>query len=138
MTEVSQEYRKRYDAYLQRIASMLEAYLYEELDDIPHIDRINARAKDPKRFSKKASRSDARGKLRYTSPLTEIQDQIGARVIVFYRDDVVVVKERIERFLQPIEKQDIVPDSYWEFGYFGQHLILALPGDVVPSGRCTQ
>lgn len=133
MTEAAQEYRRRYNAFLQRIASMLEKYLREELADVPHIDRINARAKDPRRFAEKASRLDEEGTPKYTSPLTEIQDQIGARVIVFYRDDVAVVKEVIDRYFQHIEEKDIVPDSYWEFGYFGQHLILTLPGDVIPK-----
>lgn len=133
MTEAAQEYRRRYDAFLQRIASLLEGYLRDELAGVPHIDRINARAKDPLRFAEKASRLDEKGKPKYTSPLTEIQDQIGARVIVFYRDDVAVVKERIERYFTHIEEKEIVPDSLWEFGYFGQHLILSLPGDVIPG-----
>jgi putative GTP pyrophosphokinase len=133
MTEAAQEYRRRYDAFLQRIATKLEKYLREDLAAVPHIDRINARAKDPQRFAEKASRLDEEGKPKYTSPLTEIQDQIGARVIVFYRDDVAVVRKTIDRYFQHIEAKELVPDSYWEFGYFGQHLLLPLPGDVIPK-----
>jgi len=133
MTDATEQYRLSYASFLKRTARSLEKYLRDALEGIPHIDRITARAKDPSRFSEKASRLDEEGNPKYTSPLTEIQDQIGARVIVFYRDDVAVVKDRIERYFTHIEEQEIVPDSYWEFGYFGQHLILALPGDVIPK-----
>jgi putative GTP pyrophosphokinase len=54
-------------------------------------------------------------------------------VIVFYKDDIEPVTERIERHLQYIEEKEIAPESHWEFGYFGRHLILALPKDVIPQ-----
>ena len=34
--------------------------------------------------------------------------------------------------LHPIETINVVPDSQWEFGYFGRHHIVAMPGDAIP------
>ena len=66
------------------------------------------------------------------NPLTEIQDQLGAQVTVFYLQTVDAVSETLESFFSPIEERSLVPDSHWEFGYFGKHYVMALPGDVVP------
>lgn len=44
-----------------------------------------------------------------------------------------IVIENVLRYFQPIEQKRLVPESFWEFGYFGQHFVLALPRDVVPE-----
>ena len=126
-------YRRRYESHLTRIADSLATLIGDYVTGLTHIDRIAARAKDPGRFEAKAKKA-IDGRLKYASPLTQIQDQIGARVIVFYKDDVARVASRVERYFKPVERQDLVPDSEWEFGYFGRHWIFALPLDVVPSG----
>jgi ppGpp synthetase/RelA/SpoT-type nucleotidyltranferase len=51
---------------------------------------------------------------------------------VFYKDDVPTVSAVLERYFRHVERQEHVPDSYWEFGYFGSHWIFALPDDVIP------
>lgn len=114
-------------------AARLEAHLKGLLQDVPHLDRISARAKSPARFEMKAKKQQEDGRPKYTAPLQQIQDQIGARVIVFYRNDVDVVAGQLERYLRYIEAQELVPDSQWEFGYFGNHWIFALPAEVVPG-----
>lgn len=124
-------YRQRYPR-LREVASELEALLRTWLGEISRIDRIAARAKDPERFAAKAAKTLEDGTLKYIAPLNQIQDQIGARIIVFYREDVGVVATELERYLRHVERRDHVPDSYWEFGYFGRHWIFALPDDVVP------
>ena len=59
------------------------------LDDVSRIDRITTRVKAVPSFAGKAMKVDsASGTLKYQYPLEEIQDQIGARIIVFYRSDV--------------------------------------------------
>ena len=133
MTDAVTEYRARYDGHLQDAARRLEALIRDHLADAIHVDRITARAKDPDSFRVKAARESDSG-LKYPHPLTEIQDQLGARVVVYYLADVESVVALVRRYFQPIELADLVPESEWEFGYFGKHLVLALPRDVMPEG----
>ena len=132
MTDAAAEYRRRHEAFLQIIAEQLERQIRTYLAGTRNIDRITARAKAPDRFAEKATRTDDRGQPKYTKPLTEIQDQIGARVIVFYRDDVDPTVDILTRYFQPIEERELVPESQWAFGYFGRHLVAPVPRDVVP------
>lgn len=134
MTNEIDQYRDRYEQYLTRIAASLEDLIRDHLKTTHRIDRISARAKDPDHFAEKAERLDDAGKRKYSDPLTEIQDQLGARVTVFYLQTVDTVSEILESFFRPIEERSVVPDSNWEFGYFGKHYIMALPGDIVPEG----
>ena len=84
-------------------------------------------------------RPRSNGRLKYSEPLEQIQDQIGARVIVFYLQDVETVSQNVEEYFRKIESQLIVPDSEAEFGYFGKHFVLFLPSDlfdgVIPATR---
>jgi ppGpp synthetase/RelA/SpoT-type nucleotidyltranferase len=113
---------------------LLEEFVSELLADRPRIDRVCARAKSPDRFAKKAERVDATGAKKYADPLAQIQDQIAARVVVFYLDDVPPVLAALERYLQKVESRALVPESSWEFGYFGHHSVFVLPEEVVPEG----
>src|ERR1700733_12802382 len=70
-----------------RLATNINEHIHELLQDQPRIDRISARAKDVDRFIKKAA-SQLEGRPKYTEPLNQIQDQIGARIVVFYKMDV--------------------------------------------------
>jgi ppGpp synthetase/RelA/SpoT-type nucleotidyltranferase len=81
----------------------------------------------------KAENKTEIGAPKYSDPIGQIQDQIGARVIAIYRSDVAAVCERVMRFFSRAEQQAKEPESEWEFGYFGMHFILALPGDAVPK-----
>jgi putative GTP pyrophosphokinase len=74
------------------------------------------------------------GKPKYSEPLSQIQDQIGARIVVFYHSDVERIDELVKRYFRAIEYRNVVPDSESEFGYFGQHLILILPTDIIEDG----
>lgn len=127
------EYGRRYDNHLQTIAINLEAYLKKLLVDCKHIDRVSARAKSPERFEAKAKKLSKDGKQKYSAPLVELQDQIGARIVVFYKADVSLISEVVDKYIRHIEIQELQPDSEWEFGYFGKHYIKTLPADVVPS-----
>ena len=125
-------YRRRYEKILVPIASNLEKFLEEYLLGRPRIDRISVRAKTPTSFLKKAMKEE-HGKREYDDPLGEIQDQIGARVIVFYTSDVRPTSQRLRRYFRHIEMSNKEPKSEKEFGYFGKHFILALPDDVIPK-----
>ena len=111
MTEVETEYRRRHAAFLERVADELQKHLSNCLLGVSNIDRVVARAKAPDRFAEKATRVDDNGKPKYQRPLTEIQDLVGARVIVYYRDDVDKVATVVRRYFQPIEQ---MPFNYFQ------------------------
>jgi putative GTP pyrophosphokinase len=68
---------------------------------------------------------------KYSEPLHQIQDQVGARIVTFYRSDVDLLDKIVSRYFRAIESKDHVPDSEWEFGYFGRHHVLVIPSDVI-------
>ena len=127
---LDKEYAERYNNVLVRLAEALRRLIEDYLRDQPRIDRITARAKGIDRFVQKAAALDG-GVPRYSDPLAQIQDQIGARVVVFYKQDVARIDQVVKRYFTAIEYRDVVPDSEAEFGYFGHHSILVLPTDVV-------
>lgn len=130
-------YRNKFDA-LVSVAHELEEFLTTRLSDQSHIDRVSCRAKSPESFASKAAQALQDGVTpKYSVPLVQIQDQIGARVLVLYLADVEEVKAAVERYFTPIELQERIPDSPSAFGYVGYHGIFALPDDVVPEcKRC--
>ena len=115
------------------IAGELSSLIRNTLLECEHIDRVTARAKDVDRFLAKAEKKERDGQPKYAEPLVQIQDQIGARVVVYYLKDVDVVESVLVKYFRHIEAKDIVPDSESEFGYFGRHFIMALPVDVLPK-----
>jgi len=127
------EFRRRYN-HLCTVATRLEQFIHGYLEGIEHVDRIGSRAKNPDRFAAKARKTTDEGTAKYDYPLVQIQDQIGARVIVFYLSDVPVVSGALEKYFTHIEKKELVPESESEFGYFGKHWIFSLPDDVIPAG----
>ena len=127
-------YIERFKA-LKDISKALSDYLRDIVRDIPRVDRVDARAKSPDRFFVKSNKEDDDGEKRYKNPLFEIQDQIGARITVFYLSDVEAVKSKILNYLRPIEIQEKSPMTDSEFGYFGLHFILKLPDDVITDDQ---
>ncbi|MEO8481564.1 MAG: RelA/SpoT domain-containing protein [Acidobacteriota bacterium] len=126
---LEQEYARRYEHALQPAAVSLQELIVDYLTGLPRIDRVTVRAKSVERFLKKAE-AVVEGEPKYSEPMSQIQDQIGARVVTFYLADVEAVAGRIRKYMNPIEIKTLVPDSESEFGYVGQHFILLLPTDV--------
>lgn len=128
-------YRKNFGG-LVSVARELEKFLTSRLSDQSHIDRISCRAKSPESFAGKAAQVLEDGITpKYSVPPVQIQDQIGARVLVLYLADVEEIKEAVNRYFTPIELQDRIPDSPSAFGYVGYHGIFALPEDVIPEDK---
>jgi putative GTP pyrophosphokinase len=127
------EYKIRHAAVLTPLAEQLRLYLVSCLAAQQRIDRIAARPKSIDKFITKAFKLNKNGNRKYKEPLVEIQDQIGARIITFYQSDVARLDPLIQGWFRPIEYKDHVPESHWEFGYFGRHYILATPTDVIDS-----
>jgi putative GTP pyrophosphokinase len=129
---IKDEYEDRYPV-LAEIALRLQAFLRATLFEVERIDNITARAKDPGRYFAKAMKVDENGVRKYDNPKFEIQDQIGARITVFYLSDVERLRSIIVKYLRFIEEAPKAPESDSEFGYFGLHFILSLPEDVIPE-----
>ncbi len=124
------EYKSRYTEVLVKIAISLREHLQELLSDQPRVDRIATRAKNVDRFIRKSAIC-VDGQPKYSEPLVQIQDQIGARIVVFYNQDVRPIEKVTQKYFREIESRDVIPDSESEFGYFGHHSILVLPSDVI-------
>jgi len=130
MSDLEGVYRQRFNEALKPVASALEDQLQEIFEPVPRIDRVSVRAKSVDRFLSKAE-TLVGGKSKYSEPLRQIQDQVGARVVTFYRSDVDRIAAIILKYYRPIESKDVIPESEWEFGYFGRHYVLLLPSDVI-------
>jgi ppGpp synthetase/RelA/SpoT-type nucleotidyltranferase len=115
---------------LRPIAVALQEHVTDCFKGQPRIDRISARAKDVKSFIAKAKKDES-GQLKYSEPLSQIQDQVGCRIITFFLADVDRIDRLVTKYFRAIEYQDRIPESEWEFGYFGRHYVLLLPEDVV-------
>lgn len=129
--ELRAEYAHRRREVLEPLAQRLVAHLQDNLRGIERIDRVAARAKGVDRFVAKAVKALSDGGAKYEHPFEQIQDLVGARIVVFYKQDVDVVAAMVERYYRRIERKDLIPESEAEFGYVGKHFILAVPQDVL-------
>ena len=130
--ELLAEYARRHTRTLVPLAVGLTSYLEKRLDGLQRIDRISARAKDPARFLAKANR-EKDGRRKYADPLSEIQDQVAARITVFYLLDLEAIEATVNKYLNRIEANTVVPDSPKQFGYEGRHLVLAIPEELIEN-----
>jgi len=126
--ELLAEYTRRRAAVLAPLADGLAKHLTERLAGVQRIDRISARAKGPDRFLAKAIK-EKDGRRKYGDPFSEIQDQVAARVTVFYLRDVETVETVIKKYFGGIE-EITVKEEPKAFGYEGRHLILAIPEEL--------
>lgn len=130
--EILDLYTKRYN-FLVEAAKDLKSDLTNTFDNILrteiHIDRIDTRAKGITRFVDKALK-EKDGNLKYQNPINEIQDQIGARILVLYLKDVENVGKRIHDYYTNFEDINKEPDNDHEFKYFGRHMILTMPQEI--------
>ncbi len=133
MNELEKTYRQRYDAVLKPLAIAIEKQLRDYLEGVPRIDRVTARAKDVDSFVKKAQAATDSGP-KYQEPLSQIQDQLGARIVTFFHSDVADLDRFVMKYYRSIEIKNHVPESEWEFGYFGRHYVLLVPTDVLQEG----
>ena len=135
---LKERYEQRLSRVLVPVAALLQPLIEDHMKtppEVQRIDRISVRPKSVKSFMGKSRvRLKRAGKLRYSDPLDQIQDQIGARIIVFYEDDIQSARERVTRYFSYAEQKVKEPESEWEFGYFGVHFILSLPLDAIPKG----
>src|SRR4051812_28040686 len=118
---------------LLKIAEQLQDQLSHILDGVEHIDRIICRVKSIESFVAKSRKRQANSSLKYSVPLKEIQDMIGARVVVYYKTDVQNVKDLIRRHYNRVQEIAVVPDDATKFGYEGFHMICFIPNSIFSS-----
>jgi putative GTP pyrophosphokinase len=128
--ELARAYEIRLVTVLTPLAIQLEQHIRDLVTNYPRIDRVAARAKSLQRFLEKAEKTE-NGALKYPDPLNQIQDQIGARIVTYYLDDVEPISRIVHGYFAPIEERDIVPESVKEFDYEGKHFILFIPKDFI-------
>lgn len=131
-SELEEKYTNRYNNILVSLAKNLETHLKDNFKESQRIDRICARPKSIDRFIEKAQKKE-NGLLKYDDPLSQIQDQIGARIITYYLNDVPNISKTVTDYYREIESRTIVPDSEYEFGYFGKHYVLIMPDDLTSN-----
>jgi putative GTP pyrophosphokinase len=129
MTSLRDAYAAKRQNMLVPLADRLEDYLKSVFESYPRIDRVTVRAKGVDRFVAKAEKL-TEGKPKYDDPLNQIQDQLGARIVTFYKSDVDRLGEEVKKYFRYIESRQVVPDSEKEFGYEGRHFILFIPRDI--------
>ena len=130
-TTLIEEYRQRHETILKPLAARLTEFIQDMISGTPRVDRVSVRAKSPNRFLGKANELVGDGRLKYEHPFEQIQDLIGARIIVFYKQDVEAVCEIVERYFRHIENKALAPHEADKFGYVGMHYILAIPEDLI-------
>ena len=118
---------------LQTIAVKLEEQLINIFREISHIDRVICRVKNIDSFMAKTEKQEKDGTLKYTVPMKEIQDMIGARVVAYYKTDIPSVRDIISTYYLAVEKVNIVPDDATKFGYEGFHMVCFIPNTIFSS-----
>ena len=120
-------YNIRFETVLEPTAEKLQSYIKDILQDAERVDSVSARGKTPVRFAAKALKLNDEKDLKYTDPLNQIQDQIGARITVLYLSDLPKIKSIVDNYFTAIEWQAKKPEKSEEFGYFHDVLV---PGKV--------
>ncbi len=124
-----EKYSENIANYLEPITKELEQHFDILFMSHRRIDRISARAKSIESFINKAAKQE-NGELKYSYPLTDIQDQIGVRIVCYFLSDVEPIESKIKEYFQPLEKQRKMPKEDNEFGYEGTHYILFIPDAI--------
>lgn len=122
-------FRERHEL-LRMLADTLDRKTRDALAGIAHVDRISFRAKDPHSFVEKALDPEKS----YSDPLSEIEDQVGGRVITFFHDDIQRVRSQLSSFFGAVEYAPHEPARDAEFGYESDHYILVINENWKPAG----
>jgi putative GTP pyrophosphokinase len=129
LEKLRSQYEDRFPK-LEQGAKVLQNQIEELFKGDQRIDFISARAKGIESFLGKA------GKAKYKYPLGDIQDQIGVRIVVKYKSELVHVRDAILDEFSEIEDVDKEDKDHTRFGYAGIHLICFLPEDIRGSTGC--
>jgi len=123
------DYEKRYPQ-LRELSERLEANVKGLLRGVPHIDRIYFRAKEPRKFVQKCAKGAGSA---YEHPLSEIEDQVAGRVLVFFLDDIEAAVSLLRRHFTTVESVRKTPEKHDAFGYESFHCVFTIPPQVKPA-----
>lgn len=118
---------------LIELQKKLEENLNEAFSGFNNLDRITTRIKSKESYLEKSLKKNENGELIYRKPLKEMQDLVGARIVVFYKNDVERVLECIDSYFPPIRQTTIIPDDVTKFGYEGTHNICLIQNYMIPD-----
>lgn len=113
---------KQIRSTLVDISAEIEAELKEALADKLHVDKISCRVKTIDSYTGKINK-EKDGKLKYETPIKEIQDLIGARVVVYYKQTADEMFDYLSKYFSVVERTRVIPDEPSKFGYEGLHLV---------------
>src|SRR5688572_17660090 len=82
---------------LKDIANKLESNLLEIFSEVERVDRVACRVKAEESFLNKTLKKNRDDSLKYRVPIKEIQDFIGARIIVYYKTDLQRITEIVNQ-----------------------------------------
>lgn len=119
---------------LKELAQRIEQETRDALTHIPRIDRISFRAKEPDSFAKKSISVGTDGAKKYAIPLADIEDQVGGRVLVFFKRDIDIVVNRLLKTFSRVEQTRKAPASDNAFSYESDHLVFMIPPQAIPPG----
>jgi ppGpp synthetase/RelA/SpoT-type nucleotidyltranferase len=133
--KLEQVYKDRYINVLIPLAKSLEELINTLINkkkekESLRIDQIRVRAKEPASFIKKSQSKNDDGTDKYSDPINQIYDQLGARIITYYLYDVEKLSDFVKDYFSPVEEIYKIPESEKEFDYIGKHFIFLIPSDL--------
>lgn len=132
--EIRNIYTQRYYE-MQKIIPNLNQAISDAIQNEKNvkIDQRSCRIKDIDSFIKKAMKVED-GRIKYNFPFSEIQDQIGVRIVIYYINNVEPLANLIKEYFNFIEEKRFPPETYKEFSYEGRHFVLNLGDHIYPNG----
>lgn len=115
---------------LINISIEIETEIKEALVEKHHVDKISCRVKTVNSYKGKINK-EKDGKLKYETPIKEIQDLIGARVVVYYKQTADEIFDFLSKYFTVVERTRIIPDEPSKFGYEGLHLICLISPIII-------
>ena len=127
------DYKHHLRTFIEPLAVRIHGEVRQALAAYP-TERISYRVKTADSFLEKSKkRDDETGDMRYPTPLRDITDIIGLRVVVRFLSQVPEVEALIRHEFRTAEIETKEPDVTSAFGYFGTHLLLLVPNDLFPD-----
>jgi putative GTP pyrophosphokinase len=119
---------------LLMIAEKIEENLAMIFKETHHVDRIACRVKGEESFLNKTLKEE-KGILKYSQPFKEIQDMIGARIVIYYKSDLENTQKLVKDYFHSVEATRYIPDDVTKFGYEGFHYVSFIPSAIYSTHK---
>lgn len=114
---------------LEKIANELEQSIRAIFQSYPRLDSVRSRVKTVESFVEKAQKQENGGP-KYLNPFDDIYDQIGCRIVVFFRSDLKDAEKLVLEEFHRIEVDRKQPEKPSIFEYEATHLICYIPREI--------